>query len=123
MRQQPGSYCPFDSQTLTLCNQEGQTADLIVDLQIGGSDKELALSSIPVIFNVHEDILNGTGDYAPAGPRVGPFHSERLAGACLSVCYNSCIVTLQRRTDAYRDPFRGRAEKVFTMLNMLPVSV
>lgn len=41
--------------------------DLIVDLQIGSPDKELALGSISVIFNVHEDILNGTGYNTPAG--------------------------------------------------------
>lgn len=43
-------------------------ADLIVYLQVGGPDKELALGSISVILNVHEHIFNGTGYDTPAGP-------------------------------------------------------
>ena len=76
------------------CMKRGH-ADLIVDLQVGSPDKKLALSSISVILNIHEDILNGTGDDTPAGARVGSFHSEGLACASLTICNDSCIVSLQ----------------------------
>ena len=67
---------------------------LIVDLQIGGAHKKLALCSVPVVFNVHEDILNGPGDDTPAGPAVSPLHCEGLASACLTICNDGCIVAL-----------------------------
>lgn len=70
-------------------------ADLIVYLQVGGPDKELALSSISVVLDIHEHIFDGTGYDTPAGARMGPLHCEGLASTCLPICNDCCIVPLQ----------------------------
>lgn len=77
------------------CCSAAEAPYLIVDLQVGCAHQELALCSIPVILNVHEDVLNGPGDDTPAGPTVSPLHCEGLAGACLAICNDGCIVALQ----------------------------
>ena len=78
----------------TQCCTATEVSHLVVDLQVGGTHKELALCSVPIVLNIHEDIFNGPGDDAPAGPTVSPLHCEGLAGACLTICNNSCIVAL-----------------------------
>lgn len=77
------------------CCSAAEPPYLIVDLQVGCAHQELALCSVPVILNVHEDIFNGPGDDTPAGPTVSPLHCEGLAGACLAICNDGCIVALQ----------------------------
>lgn len=73
-------------------------AHLIVDLQVRGTDKKLALGGVPVILNVHENILNGSGNDAPARAGVRSLHCECLACTCLAICNDGCIVALQTVT-------------------------